>query len=482
MGYSLQDYVDLISQYKETQPELAFAIYNGVSGMGGGMPGNYETGALDSALRNAWGEDIAKNWVNTSSDNFGNAMFDPKTGQYGYYKNGAISSGTVGNYNGANFDPNQIKYEGPPTSRNPLQFPGQTPPNPVTPQPKIAATQPDPSGGTTLGSLSRTVNPGTVTPYGQTNVPGASHGPITNTTAPLQPGGNPLDPNSLNRGTNTNSTATPPIGTTTGDPNYKPPTPSTGPLPPTTTAPPPPASQPFIPGATTAPPGNTGNTGDMPMASAAPWSVPAAANKPFDFYNDEGYQFRKKEGMDKIENSAAAHGGLASGATLKSLAAFNSGLASEEYDKAFGRFDTGRKFDEANAVDSRNYNNENRKWDSNFNNANRIDARNFDFNASKDARDFATALAEWNTKFGYDADHAQQKEQMDTLLQMAKLGYLSESQMADLAKELSRQVSGNTMTGAIAAAGGGVGAAGDLSSLASQISTYISKYNLVPHN
>jgi hypothetical protein len=52
---------------------------------------------------------------------------------------------------------------------------------------------------------------------------------------------------------------------------------------------------------------------------------------------DPGYQFRLSEGEGGIRRSAAASGAGLSGATLKALARFNSGLASQEYDAAFAR-------------------------------------------------------------------------------------------------------------------------------------------------
>lgn len=54
------------------------------------------------------------------------------------------------------------------------------------------------------------------------------------------------------------------------------------------------------------------------------------------FEADPGYQFRTQEGEKGIQRAASARGGLYSGATLKALARFNSGLASQEY----GAFDT----------------------------------------------------------------------------------------------------------------------------------------------
>lgn len=59
-----------------------------------------------------------------------------------------------------------------------------------------------------------------------------------------------------------------------------------------------------------------------------------------DFQADPSYAFRKQQGMDGIESSAAARGGLLSGAALKSLNDFNSNLASQEYGNAANRFST----------------------------------------------------------------------------------------------------------------------------------------------
>ena len=58
---------------------------------------------------------------------------------------------------------------------------------------------------------------------------------------------------------------------------------------------------------------------------------------PSQFVNDPSYQFRKQQGMDGIESSAAASGGLLSGAALKGLNRYNSDLASQEYGNAFNR-------------------------------------------------------------------------------------------------------------------------------------------------
>ena len=52
---------------------------------------------------------------------------------------------------------------------------------------------------------------------------------------------------------------------------------------------------------------------------------------------DPGYNFRKQQGLDNIQASAAAGGGLLSGAALKALNEYNSNLASQEYNNAWQR-------------------------------------------------------------------------------------------------------------------------------------------------
>lgn len=57
-----------------------------------------------------------------------------------------------------------------------------------------------------------------------------------------------------------------------------------------------------------------------------------------DFQADPGYQFRLDEGRRALETSAAARGGLLSGRTLKDLTSYGQGLASQEYQNAYNRF------------------------------------------------------------------------------------------------------------------------------------------------
>ena len=57
-----------------------------------------------------------------------------------------------------------------------------------------------------------------------------------------------------------------------------------------------------------------------------------------DIYDDPSYQFRVNQGNNAIQSSAAAQGGLLSGATLKALQNYGQESASQEYQNAYNRF------------------------------------------------------------------------------------------------------------------------------------------------
>jgi hypothetical protein len=57
---------------------------------------------------------------------------------------------------------------------------------------------------------------------------------------------------------------------------------------------------------------------------------------------DPGYQFRLKEGMQGLERSAAARGGLLSGGALKGIQRYGQDMASQEYQNAFNRYQAER--------------------------------------------------------------------------------------------------------------------------------------------
>ena len=63
----------------------------------------------------------------------------------------------------------------------------------------------------------------------------------------------------------------------------------------------------------------------------------------FNFQADPGYQFRLQQGQQAINRSAAARGAAGGSGTAKSLAQFGSSLASQEYQNAWNRWNTGQQ-------------------------------------------------------------------------------------------------------------------------------------------
>lgn len=80
--------------------------------------------------------------------------------------------------------------------------------------------------------------------------------------------------------------------------------------------------------------------------NALPELVAASKYTPFsmqNFQQDPGYAFRMKEGMNQLERSAAARGGLLSGGTGKALTRYGQEMGSQEYQNAFNRYQAERQ-------------------------------------------------------------------------------------------------------------------------------------------
>lgn len=71
-----------------------------------------------------------------------------------------------------------------------------------------------------------------------------------------------------------------------------------------------------------------------------------------DYQQDPGFDFRMKQGQKALERSAAARGGLRSGATLKALTQYGQDFASNEYGKAYDRFNQnqGNRFNRLSSI------------------------------------------------------------------------------------------------------------------------------------
>ena len=74
-----------------------------------------------------------------------------------------------------------------------------------------------------------------------------------------------------------------------------------------------------------------------------------------DFVKDPGYQFRMDEGAKGVEHSAAARGGLLSGAAAKEMERYSQGFASNEFGNAYNRYnqDQSNRFNRLSDISGR---------------------------------------------------------------------------------------------------------------------------------
>ena len=75
----------------------------------------------------------------------------------------------------------------------------------------------------------------------------------------------------------------------------------------------------------------------LPQLEAATNAMPAAFTGKVDLTQDPGYAFRLKEGLNALDRTASARGGLLSGGALKAAAAYGQEMGSQEYQNAYAR-------------------------------------------------------------------------------------------------------------------------------------------------
>ena len=146
-----------------------------------------------------------------------------------------------------------------------------------------------------------------------------------------------------------------------------------------------------------------------------------------EFETDPSYEFRKQQGMDGLQSSAAASGGLLSGAALKSLAGYNSNLASQEYGNAWQRnqaqkqqqynVDTGlRNQDFGIFADGAN-----RKFAADSANA-QMNQNNSQFNAGQNQNNSQYNANQFQQNSQFNANQAQQNSQFNANQQQSAAG------------------------------------------------------------
>jgi hypothetical protein len=80
--------------------------------------------------------------------------------------------------------------------------------------------------------------------------------------------------------------------------------------------------------------------------NALPELIEASRYTPFDmeqFQQDPGYAFRMREGLKALDRTAAARGGLLSGAQLRGVTRYGQELGSQEFTNAFNRYQAERQ-------------------------------------------------------------------------------------------------------------------------------------------
>lgn len=161
-------------------------------------------------------------------------------------------------------------------------------------------------------------------------------------------------------------------------------------------------------------------------------------SKAFNFEASPDYAFRKQQGMDSIQGSAAASGGLLSGATLKALNSFNSNLASQEYGNSYNRYLQGEQL--AQGQHQQAYN-------------------NYLANEQLKQGQYQQAFNNWqsNDNNQYNRFASDQNNQFSRLYNLINLGQNAAAQTGSAGAAAAQQIGNNTMAGADARAAGIIG-------------------------
>lgn len=164
-------------------------------------------------------------------------------------------------------------------------------------------------------------------------------------------------------------------------------------------------------------------------------------------YLDPSMDFRIGEAMKAVENSAAARGGLQSGATLKALSDRAGQMAQTDYANAFERAAADRGFHYGVDRDDRNFSRDTMADDRNFDWTRDVFNRTFDYNAARDDRNF---------------DYTR-------LSDLANMGFRGVDRSAGLEAQLAQFLGNNTMAAGGAQGAGIIGAGNSLNDTVSRL-------------
>jgi len=206
---------------------------------------------------------------------------------------------------------------------------------------------------------------------------------------------------------------------------------------------------------------------------------------------DPSMNFRIQQGTNALESSAAARGGLLSGATLKGVQDYSQNIASQEYGNAVNRAMQDRGYRSDMARDSRNFNwgvdRDNRDFgyrrdtgdrdfawnagrdDRDFNESQRRYDTGFDYNARRDDRDFNYRSDVGDRDFAWNAQRDDRNFNWQRDDALARLGLAGTQGGAGLQAELARILNQNIIGGGNAGGAGAVGGANATNDMITQI-------------
>ena len=223
--------------------------------------------------------------------------------------------------------------------------------------------------------------------------------------------------------------------------------------------------------------------------NAAVKDTPAYKSNEFNFEESPDYQYRLKQGMDGIQSSAAASGGLLSGSALKALNSHNSNLASQEFSNAYGRYLQNENLLQSQQAQEYNqflgnqgllqaqaqlglqqYATEQGLRQSG--NAQNLANQNFLSNQHQQA------FQNWQSQDNnaYSRYMTDQNNQYNRLLGLIGIGQNSAAQVGANGMSTAQSVANNTMAGANALAAGQIGSANAWTDGAQQLGTLATAY------
>ncbi|WP_180186565.1 hypothetical protein [Acinetobacter sp. YH01008] len=194
----------------------------------------------------------------------------------------------------------------------------------------------------------------------------------------------------------------------------------------------------------------------------------------FNFEESPGYQYRKQQGMDGIQSSAAAQGGLLSGATLKALNNHNSNLASQEYATAHNQYLQNEGLNQNQAqLGFNQYLGQAGLQQNNFNNA----LQNEQMRSNQHQQAFNNWQSQDNN--AYSRYMTDQNNQYNRLNNLVSIGQNAAAGVGNAGMQTAQAVANNTMAGANSIAAGQVGSANAWSNTANDLGSMAAAYGIM---